>query len=287
MPCSSVEIDLSATCHPAPDAGYALIVLMIAVTVLLISLTAALPNIYQESQRQREEETIFRANQYARAIYLFHRKMGRFPVSVKDLLNTDNTRFLRQAYRDPLSPTGRWRFIHAEAGGILIDSWNQTAPAAGASPHASRLDYAPGQAAPQALNPTSIAGSAEAENGEPSEAGSAGKGKTKHPPSSCDAPQDEAQDAFQPAGTLLGAFIVGVAPCNDGQSIRVLDHKDHYDHWEFLGLTYRGYSLPRPATPNAPQPGQSSPGNQMGFPGTPGPPRPFGQSGQMGTPSSQ
>ncbi|MGH9398114.1 MAG: pilus assembly FimT family protein [Terriglobia bacterium] len=261
------------------SAGYALIVLMIAVTVLLISLTAALPSVYQESQRHREEEAIFRGNQYARAVYLFHRKMGRFPVSVKDLLKTDNMRFLRQSYRDPLNRSGRWRFIHAAAGGILIDSWNQTAPTAGLSPHASALDAASGRA----MNPASTNGSA-AFGGVGSfgaSSGGTGKGKPKHPPSSCSGPQDQTQDSSEQTGTLLGAFIVGVAPCNDRQSIRVLDHKDHYDHWEFLGLGYLEYRLPQTTAPNALHPLQPTPANQMGTPNQPG------QSGQTGTLNGQ
>ncbi|MGH9327781.1 MAG: hypothetical protein ACRD2B_14020, partial [Terriglobia bacterium] len=114
--------------HPKepPADGYALLVLMIMVAVMLISLTAALPSVYQQGQREREEETIFRGEQYARAIYLFHRALGRYPTSVKELLNTNGVHYLRKAYRDPLSPNGRWRFVHTNAAGILLDSWDQS-----------------------------------------------------------------------------------------------------------------------------------------------------------------
>lgn len=105
--------------------GYALLVVMIMATVLLISLTAALPSIYTAGQREREEELIFRGNEYARAIALFRRQFGRFPVSVDELLKTSGIRFLRRAYRDPMSRSGTWRFIHADPNGILIDSRKQ------------------------------------------------------------------------------------------------------------------------------------------------------------------
>src|SRR5579863_8369074 len=106
---------------PGPR-GYALIAIMIVVTVMLIGLAAVLPSIYQESQRQKEEELIFRGNEYARAIYLFNRQFHRYPRSVDELLHTNNLSFLRHAYKDPMTPSGKWRFIHANAQGAVLDS---------------------------------------------------------------------------------------------------------------------------------------------------------------------
>lgn len=40
----------------AGERGYAFLILMMMVTILLISLTTALPSIYQEGQREKEEE---------------------------------------------------------------------------------------------------------------------------------------------------------------------------------------------------------------------------------------
>src|SRR2546425_1924633 len=81
------------------DRGYALLVLMMMATILLVSLTVALPSVYLEGQREREEELIFRGNEYARAIALFHRQFNRFPRTVEDLLRTNGIRFLRHAYK--------------------------------------------------------------------------------------------------------------------------------------------------------------------------------------------
>lgn len=239
---------------------------MIMVAVLLVSLTAALPSLYQAGQREREAEAIFTGDQYARAIYLFYRKFGRYPTSVKDLLNTDDIRFLRKPYRDPLSRDGRWRFIHAVAGGVLIDSWNQKT-------------LVPGMTNGSASAPGNVAGtssmSATSNNAAPGSAAGAGNtanGKPKHPPSTCDAkgnnsPDQSSNTSYQ-TGTLMGAFIVGVAPCSSRQSIRVLNHQDHYDHWEFIGINYREYALPQSSTVGNPtQPsssGQMGPSNQTG-----------------------
>ncbi len=102
-----------------------LIIVMMIATLLLVALTATLPSVYQEGQREREKETIFRGKQYAIAVALFHRKFNRYPVSVKELMGTNGMRFLRKEYSDPLDRKGKWRFIHANAAGVLIDSKNQ------------------------------------------------------------------------------------------------------------------------------------------------------------------
>ncbi len=120
---------LSRSKQPRPlgqDRGYALLVLMMLATILLISLTAAMPSIYTAGQREREEELIFRGNEYARAIALFRRRFNRFPASVNELLRTNGIRFLRRAYPDPISRSGKWRFIHANVNGALIDSRTMT-----------------------------------------------------------------------------------------------------------------------------------------------------------------
>src|SRR3989441_50257 len=97
------------------DRGYALLVLMMMATILLVSLTVALPSVYLEGQREREEELIFRGNEYARAIALFHRQFNRFPRTVEDLLRTNGIRFLRHAYKDPMKEgDGAGVFVPAE-----------------------------------------------------------------------------------------------------------------------------------------------------------------------------
>jgi len=109
--------------------GFALLIVMVAAAVLLIGLTAVLPSIYQEGQREREAELIFRGYQYARAIAGFHQKFQRYPTSTEDLTKlTNGFRFLRREYADPMTPGGKWRFIHANAQGVLLDSKTQGPP---------------------------------------------------------------------------------------------------------------------------------------------------------------
>jgi type II secretory pathway pseudopilin PulG len=258
--------------------GYALLALMIFVTVLLISMTAALPRVYQEGQREREEEAIFRAEQYDRAIYLFHRTLGRYPNSVKELLSTNGVRYLRQAYPDPLSPNHRWRFIHATAGGIILDSITQAtnnpsnpsgqntgAPntnasgantpsfsgqTGGASSFSSGFSLQSGQTSGFST------GTDEAASGQTSSAA-----KKPKPSPDCQAPAGAVSSSEPQTGTLLGAEIVGIAPCNDNKSIRVLNKQDEYDKWEFLSTNYGPYKLP---TTQVVQPSSSFPNSAPG-----------------------
>jgi type II secretory pathway pseudopilin PulG len=80
--------------------------LLVALGVMAILMTAAMPVWRHEAQREREIETIFRGQQIARAIALYREKnAGAFPSSL-DLLVQQ--RFLRKKYTDLLSEGGEW-----------------------------------------------------------------------------------------------------------------------------------------------------------------------------------
>ena len=73
--------------------------------------TSAAPSIATSIKRDREEELIRRGKQYQRGIQLFYRKFGRFPSSLDELQNTNNMRFLRHKYEDPITRKDEWRLI--------------------------------------------------------------------------------------------------------------------------------------------------------------------------------
>ena len=87
----------------AQQSGYMLITLMLMVAVAAMALFAVLPSIKQQIQRDQEEEMCHRATQYMRAIQHFYKKFGRYPTRVEELENTNNLRFLRKRYKDPLT----------------------------------------------------------------------------------------------------------------------------------------------------------------------------------------
>ena len=50
-----------------------------------------------------------RGDQYVRAVRLYYRKFGHYPGSIEQLEKTNNIRFLRQKYVDPMTGKPDWR----------------------------------------------------------------------------------------------------------------------------------------------------------------------------------
>ena len=80
-----------------------MITLMLALALMMIALVAALPELKQQIRRDREAELRHRGTAYMRAIQRFYKKLGRYPSSLEELENTNNLRFLRKRYTDPMS----------------------------------------------------------------------------------------------------------------------------------------------------------------------------------------
>jgi type II secretory pathway pseudopilin PulG len=85
-------------------------VLLVGLGVMAVLLTAALPVWRQISQREREEELIFRGNQYARAIGLYQRKFANTSPPSLDVLIEG--RFLRAKYKDPMVADGEFQLLY-------------------------------------------------------------------------------------------------------------------------------------------------------------------------------
>src|SRR5579859_6239198 len=91
--------------------GYALIGLVVAIFLVLLVLSAAAPQVAKDLRRDREVEAVHRGNQYVRAVQLYYRKFGHYPGSIEQLEKTNNIRFLRQKYVDPITGKDDWRLI--------------------------------------------------------------------------------------------------------------------------------------------------------------------------------
>src|SRR5208337_4371500 len=83
--------------------GYLMITLMLALAMIMIALLIVLPEMKQQIRRDREEELRHRGTEYMRAIQHFYKKFGRYPARVEELENTNNLRFLRKRYTDPIN----------------------------------------------------------------------------------------------------------------------------------------------------------------------------------------
>ncbi len=233
---------------PSPKSGvrgYAFLILMMMATILLISLTAALPSICTEGQREKEEELIFRGNQYAQAIRFFRRQFGRFPSSVKELSKrTNGFRFLRHEFTDPMTKSGKWRFIHANAAGMVLDSKTQPVlgrPGAGLNPQNPMSPQTP-------PGFQSTQGISTGQN-----PGSTGSSSTSDSTSAAGKQGDSPDSTKQ----MLGAFIVGVASTSKKSSFRIYNKHTRYDEWEFLGIDQLPNEIVAPGGPGT-NPGQTS-----------------------------
>src|SRR5256714_5911595 len=104
------------------ERGYALVSLLLVMSLLALFALSAAENVRQQGQREREKEAIFRGEQMADAIRAYYRYRGAqgvnsLPNSIDDLLQgiprgTKKLQILRtEAARDPLTSSGEWKTI--------------------------------------------------------------------------------------------------------------------------------------------------------------------------------
>ncbi len=94
------------------EGGYLLLAILLMMALMIIAATVEAPRLVQQMKRDREEEMIHRGTEYARAIKKFYKKFGRYPTSLEQLDNTNQIRFLRKRYKDPLTKDGKWTLLH-------------------------------------------------------------------------------------------------------------------------------------------------------------------------------
>jgi type II secretory pathway pseudopilin PulG len=92
------------------EAGYNLVVLLIAITVMTAMLAAMLPLVSQEIRRDKEEELVFRGFQYVEAIRIFQIRFQRLPNKLSELIEV-KPRCIRQLWKDPMTEDGKWGII--------------------------------------------------------------------------------------------------------------------------------------------------------------------------------
>jgi hypothetical protein len=105
-----------------PESGFALLFIYAMAAAIAISLFLELPRVAFEAQRDKEQLLIDRGEQYSRAVQLYVRKFNRYPADFDALDNTQNIRFLRNHYVDPMTGKDEWRLIHVGPGGVFTDS---------------------------------------------------------------------------------------------------------------------------------------------------------------------
>ncbi len=184
--------------------GYSMVFLMMAVTFMTILTARVLPEWSALSQREKEEELIFRGLQYAEAIRVFQRRFGRYPVRLEELYKV-KPRCIRQLYPDPMTEDGSWGLIFAGGPGTRVQGQGRPGqPGQPGQPNTTRL--------PQ---PNSGHGSSDEDEGTPGgqnrAPGSPGFGKP------------------QAVGPITGVVSKG----SSEKTFKIFLDQESYDQWAF------------------------------------------------------
>jgi type II secretory pathway pseudopilin PulG len=91
------------------EAGFSLVAVVAGMTIMLVMMGAAMPSWKYVVQNEREQELFFRGDEIATAIERYQKKnAGAAPPTLEVLVKG---KFLRQAYTDPMTTDGKWRYI--------------------------------------------------------------------------------------------------------------------------------------------------------------------------------
>jgi type II secretory pathway pseudopilin PulG len=254
--------------------GYILLTLMLVVSLLAIAAVAIAPTFSFQIRRDREEELIHRGVQYSRAVRKYFKKFGRYPTSIEDLQNTNNLRFLRRRYKDPITGAD-FKLLHfgevqLTMGGGIAGATAATGmtgtPNAGTGPTTASATGAQGFS----LSPTP---SMTATSQPQPAAGTAGT----TPDASANSTSTPGQGATSGGNqstpqTFGGGPIVGVVSASKAESIREFNQKNHYNQWQFIydPGTDRGGLLNTPAQPALQNTVATGQAGANGAPGTTG-----------------
>jgi type II secretory pathway pseudopilin PulG len=101
----------SGSSEPGGEEGFMLLGLIVIMAIMLMVLGVAASKVAFSLRREREVESARRADQYVRAIRKFYLKNQHYPGSIEQLENTNNIRYLRKRYVDPLTGKDDYRLI--------------------------------------------------------------------------------------------------------------------------------------------------------------------------------
>ena len=94
------------------EQGYLLLLVVAIVALLLITMALAAPKLKDQIRRDREYELRHRGMAYAHAVKLYYKKFSSYPTNINQLINTNNTKFLRKKYVDPITGNKVWRPVY-------------------------------------------------------------------------------------------------------------------------------------------------------------------------------
>ena len=239
------------------EEGFLLLGLVVAIFLILLALGVAAPRVAQQLRREREVETVRRGNAYVRAIEVYYLKMGSYPGSMEQLEKSNNMRFLRKRYIDPLTGKDDWRIIHVGEAKTTVKGFfgkplggiesSGLGSAAGSASTGSGFGQTNGSGLNSGASGSSSFGASggsgfgsSGSSGFGSSSGGVGGSSATGPSSSAPGTSSGAAgssgtgsqsgfDSEQPGGPFLGVGLV-----KDGTSIMTLNEQTTYPTWEFI-----------------------------------------------------
>ncbi|HSP13168.1 MAG TPA: type II secretion system protein [Thermoanaerobaculia bacterium] len=184
------------------ESGFTLAGLIVIMTVIAVFIAYTVPRQWSLLVgRDRDQQTLFAMKQYARAIRAFQEKNKTAPVSLDQLKQARNPRFLRGSGEliDPLTGKVDWIVIPA---GAAQQAAGQPTPGVPQQPDGGLLvGY---------------------------------RGRPATPPPQTSVPVNPTQQAGQPGG-FVGP-IIGVRPNKSGTSYILVNGSDSYEQWSYTIL---------------------------------------------------
>jgi type II secretory pathway pseudopilin PulG len=209
------------------ESGFMMVFAVVLVALMLIALAAAAPIVAKDLRRDKEVESEHRAQQYVRAIRLYYLKFKAYPPSIEALEGTNNVRFLRKRYVDPLTGKDDWRIIHVGENKTTVKGFFGQPLGGLNTTGAGSL----GSAAGMQSNPGSSPAGAASSNCTVSGGSPLAAGLTGATTNCGTAGSSMSADNLGSGG---GGPIMGVGTAKTGDSILNPNEQTTYETWEFI-----------------------------------------------------
>jgi type II secretory pathway pseudopilin PulG len=256
-----MKIHPNRRARPKSEEGYVLIAVIFMLLIFMLAISVAAPKVARSIQRDRELETMHRGKQYRRAVQLYYRKFNAYPPNVDALVKTQELKFLRKKYLDPITGQDDWKPVMFGQNktptamgffGQPIVGNPTTLAGVGPGGAGTGLTGSPGMGgtlggANGSPGSNSLFGLTDASGGAGAQAGQSANGTGTDQSGATGGGPGASGNAANGAGgsasnilsgstggqTFGGVGIIGFSPGSPKQSLMVYKKKNHYNEWEF------------------------------------------------------
>jgi type II secretory pathway pseudopilin PulG len=241
-----------------------MVALLVAMALMAVMMSVALPVWRQAAQREKEAELVWRGQQYDRALQLFRRKTSTPGPPNLDILIQQ--KYLRKKYKDPitgddfeLKPVGAMGPGSRTPGMPNRPGARRSSGRSGTQPSGSGAQPAAGSGTQSAAGSPPVGGARSGAPPSPemeSEGNDSGNSPSSFGTRSAGAAGQ--REAGMSPGRGFGQLIGGVRSKSKARSIRELNGKTRYNEWEFVYVPYN--PNPQPPGTGARPGGRQQPG---------------------------